>query len=149
VLVDSLPNSRIRKGASFAELFIWSGRRAEQKNAVNSSLRAAKRRPCRLAFAYQPSLPLNLVLPVWRGEPPNLKPLPKPTRYLLLNFAGTGMGFGVIISDTAQHAVSIGNLITTSSVGDFMMPFLAESCDIRFFVIAQKLAFIKFRRLLF
>jgi len=32
---------------------------------------------------------------------------------------------------------------------DFMMPFLAESCDIRFFVIAQKLAFIKFRRLLF
>ncbi|MEM6050560.1 hypothetical protein AAH450_08245 [Erwinia sp. P7711] len=59
MLADSLPNSRIRKGASFAELFIWSGRRAEQKNAVNSSLRAAKRLPCRLAFAYQPSLPLK------------------------------------------------------------------------------------------
>jgi len=60
--------------------------------------------------------------------------------------AGTGMGFGVIKSDTAQHAVSTGNLISSSPVEYFMMPFLADACDIRFFFIAEELAFIKFRR---
>lgn len=60
--------------------------------------------------------------------------------------AGTGMGFGVIISHTAQHAVSTGNLISASSVEYFMMPFLPDACDIRFFFLAQKLVFIKFRK---
>lgn len=60
--------------------------------------------------------------------------------------AGTGMGFGVIKSESRQHAVSIGNLISTSPVEYFMMPFLSNACDVRFFFIAQKLAFIKFRK---
>lgn len=60
--------------------------------------------------------------------------------------AGTGMGFGVIKSGSSQHAVSTGNLISTSPVEYFMMPFLVDACDVRFFFIAQKLAFIKFRK---
>ncbi|ECG1392287.1 TPA_asm: hypothetical protein GNB58_004916 [Salmonella enterica subsp. houtenae serovar 45:g,z51:-] len=60
--------------------------------------------------------------------------------------AGTGMGFGVIKSDTAQHAVSTGNLISSSPVEYFVMPFLAHASDIRFFFVAEKLAFVKFRK---
>ncbi|BEU02946.1 hypothetical protein OAG1_17460 [Agarivorans sp. OAG1] len=60
--------------------------------------------------------------------------------------AGTGMGFGVIKSGSEQHALSIGNLISASSLEYFMMPFLPDACDVRFFFIAQKLAFIKFRK---
>ena len=60
--------------------------------------------------------------------------------------AGTGMGFGVIKSGSKQHAISTGNLISTSPVEYFVMPFLPDACDVRFFFIAQKLAFIKFRK---
>ncbi|MCS1352612.1 RimK family alpha-L-glutamate ligase [Mechercharimyces sp. CAU 1602] len=58
---------------------------------------------------------------------------------------GTGMGFGVIKSFNLQHAVSTGNLISASSVEYFMTPYLAGARDVRFFFIANKLAFIKFR----
>lgn len=60
---------------------------------------------------------------------------------------GTGMGFGVIKSGSSQHAVSTGNLISASSVEYFMMSFLTDACDVRFFFIAQRLAFVKFRKL--
>ncbi|MGM3175483.1 hypothetical protein [Dickeya lacustris] len=58
---------------------------------------------------------------------------------------GTGMGFGVIKSSNLQHAVSTGNLISTSSVEYFMTPYLADARDVRFFFTATKLAFVKFR----
>ena len=59
---------------------------------------------------------------------------------------GTGMGFGVIKSGNSQHAISTGNLISASSVEYFMMPFLSDACDVRFFFIGQRLAFVKFRK---
>ncbi|HGK4757537.1 hypothetical protein ABN097_24050 [Enterobacter cloacae] len=60
--------------------------------------------------------------------------------------AGTGMGFGVLKSGNEQHAISTGNLISASHIEYFMMPFLPDACDVRFFFIAEKLAFIKFRK---
>jgi len=59
---------------------------------------------------------------------------------------GTGMGFGVIKSDNLQHAVSTGNLISTSSVEYVMTPYLKNANDVRFFFIKHKLAFVKFRK---
>ncbi|MGF7157997.1 ATP-grasp domain-containing protein [Bartonella heixiaziensis] len=57
----------------------------------------------------------------------------------------SGMGFGVIKSDGLQHAMSIGNLISTSSSEYFLMPFVKDAQDVRFFFISGKLCFVKFR----
>lgn len=59
---------------------------------------------------------------------------------------GTGMGFGVIKSYNLQHAISTGNLISASSIEYFMMPYLSNACDVRFFFIENELAFIELRK---
>lgn len=58
---------------------------------------------------------------------------------------GTGMGFGVIKSDSLQHAVSTGNLISSSVIEYVMTPYVEKAQDVRFFFIDNSLAFIKFR----
>jgi len=58
---------------------------------------------------------------------------------------GTGMGFGVIKSDSRQHAVSTGNVISSSAIEYVMMPYIEKAQDVRFFFIGNALAFIKFR----
>lgn len=58
---------------------------------------------------------------------------------------GTGMGFGVIKSDSIQHAVSTGNLISSSAIEYVMTPYIENAQDVRFFFVDNVLAFIKFR----
>ncbi|MCM7239261.1 hypothetical protein M8R50_17155 [Enterobacter bugandensis] len=58
---------------------------------------------------------------------------------------GTGMGFGVIKSDSRQHAVSMGNVISSSAIEYVMMPYIEKAQDVRFFFIGNALAFIKVR----
>ncbi|HFD9220202.1 TPA: RimK family alpha-L-glutamate ligase [Salmonella enterica] len=58
---------------------------------------------------------------------------------------GTGMGFGIIKSDSRQHAVGTGNLISSSAIEYVMLPYIEKAQDIRFFFIDNALVFIKFR----
>ncbi|MDC9580525.1 hypothetical protein PSI15_02880 [Xenorhabdus sp. PR6a] len=58
---------------------------------------------------------------------------------------GTGMGFGVIKSDSPQHAISTGNLISSSAIEYIMTPYVKKAQDVRFFFVDSALAFIKFR----
>ncbi|MBS9443989.1 hypothetical protein [Photorhabdus heterorhabditis] len=64
---------------------------------------------------------------------------------LMLKPNGSGMGFGIIKSDTFQQSISTAELISTSNLIYNITPYIEGVIDVRLFFLKKELIFIKTR----